>query len=806
MAKKSRPIEKRTYLHEVLGIVTFTLGAFVFLCLFSYSPQDPSLNSAASSGSQVHNYGGLVGSYLADGLITGLGLASYLVGGLLFLATYFCFTKTRRRLRLPEVVLLLVFLLTAAVLFQLKWNHVTFYGHPTLAGGLVGAVLGEQLRKYLSEGGSYLVVSSVGLLAFVWATKLSLMDLGRALKNVLAKLFAGLDSLFVLYRGRWEKWRERRREEQERREIEKQRQAQLAARAARPPKINRPRGAVQETSVPAPVNSQTKRPPAPTEKTAPTGQGSMVPVASNSEKADSRGPKIFQRFINKPEVKKDDQLTFGKFSGDFQLPSLGLLDPVPPSDTANVDEENLKVSSLLLENKLKDYSVEGQVTEIHPGPVVTMYEFEPAAGVKINKITNLADDLSLSMGGRPVRIVAPLPGKPAVGIEIPNTERETVYFKEIVVDSRFQKTDSKLALALGKNIEGVPVVADLAKMPHLLVAGATGAGKSVGLNSMILSLILRNTPEEVRFIFVDPKMLELSIYADIPHLLLPVVTQPKKAALALAWAVKEMERRYRLLSDAQVRNIASYNKKFESGAFKDRKPKPLVEGSDEDPIRHDEKLPYLVIIIDELADLMMVSGREVEEYITRLAQMARAAGIHMILATQRPSVDVITGIIKANFPSRIAFKVSSKHDSRTILDCIGAEHLLGNGDMLFIPPGLSKQTRVHGAFVGDQEIARVVKHLKDQAQPVYNQEIMNMKITTGGLSEGDEESDELYDQAVAIVTETRQASISMVQRRLRIGYNRAARLIEQMETEGIVSAPMGSKGREVLAQGYGTDG
>jgi len=345
-------------------------------------------------------------------------------------------------------------------------------------------------------------------------------------------------------------------------------------------------------------------------------------------------------------------------------------------------------------------------------------------------------------------------------------------------------------------------------MPHLLVAGATGAGKSVGLNSFIVSLLLRNTPEDVRFIFIDPKMLELSIYADIPHLLLPVVTQPKKAAMALRWAVAEMERRYRLLSDGQVRNIASYNKKIEKGGFADHKPTVLTEGSDEDPITHDQKLPYIVIIIDELADLMMVAGREVEEYITRLAQMARAAGIHMILATQRPSVDVITGIIKANFPSRISFKVTSKHDSRTILDTIGAEHLLGNGDMLFIPPGLSKQIRVHGAYVSDQEIMRVVDHLKHQGRPIYNEEIMNMKEPVEGMCGGmeEEESDELYDQAVAVVTETRQASISMVQSRLRIGYNRAARMIERMEAEGIVSAPMGAKGREVLVQSYGTEG
>lgn len=777
---------------EILGILFFTLGAFVYLSLFSFSPTDPSFNSAASS-KVVQNYGGVIGSYLADSLVTTLGLASYLVGLLLFLAAFFSFSK-KKHLRWPEGVLLVVSLVMAAILFQLKFNVINVFGQPTLAGGLVGALLGEQLRRYLSEVGSYLLVSAVGLLAFLWATKISILDLGRTVGRLMHQLYLTLEEFLRLNWGRLGKWYGSWKQARAvRREAKAKAQRQQQAAQKTPLKINLQRqgpAAEKVPEAPPPVPPQAKASP---------------PLQAVAAKSGSE-PKIFKKLTTKQDAKKDDQLTFGKFDGDFDLPTLGLLDPVPPNPNTQVDEENLKASAVLLESKMQDYSVEGRVTEIHPGPVVTMYEFEPAAGVKVNKIVNLSDDLSLSMGGRPVRIVAPLPGKPAVGIEIPNTERETVYFREIIGDGRFQKNDSKLALALGKNIEGAPVVADLAKMPHLLVAGATGAGKSVGLNSMILSLLMKNSPEEVRFIFIDPKMLELSIYADIPHLLLPVVTQPKKATLALAWAVKEMERRYQLLSDAQVRNISTYNKKFAEGFFEDHKPKPVIEGSDEDPIRHEEKLPYIVIIIDELADLMMVSGREIEEYITRLAQMARAAGIHMILATQRPSVDVITGVIKANFPSRIAFKVTSKHDSRTILDSIGAEQLLGNGDMLFIPPGLSKQSRVHGAFVSDSEIQRVVKHIKVQSKPIYNEEIMNMKVSAKGGGDGDEESDELYDQAVAVVTETRQASISMVQRRLRIGYNRAARLIEQMEAEGIVSAPMGSKGREVLVQGYGTDG
>lgn len=793
--EKDEKPEVHGYIHEILGIIAMTLGVFVLICLYSYSPLDPSLNSASGS-KEVHNYGGLIGSYLADLLISGFGLGSFLIASFLILAAYLCFTKKRERIRLPEAFLLVLALVMASVLFQLKWNTVSLFGHNTLAGGLIGAVIGEQLRRYLSDAGSYLLVVSVGLLAFIWGTKISIVDLADQVRLFFVGLFRKLGSQVTIYRARWEKFLEKRRQEKEREEKEAQVQARAPVPSAKlkiniPKRGEEPEAKAGEASMPRAAEAPQ---PAPLRAVPP-------PAASGGSE-----PKIFQRAPVKNDNKKDDQLPINKLSGDFELPPIALLDPVPPSSSEQtVDEESLKASSLLLESKLRDYGVEGRVTEIHPGPVVTMYEFEPAAGVKVNKVTNLVDDLSLSMGGRPVRIVAPLPGKPAIGIEIPNHERETVYYKEIVADARFQKSESKLSLALGKNIEGVPVVADLAKMPHLLVAGATGAGKSVGLNSFILSLLLRNTPEDVRFIFIDPKMLELSIYSNIPHLLLPVVTQPKKAAMSLRWAVAEMERRYRLLSDGQVRNIQGYNKKFEKGGFKDHQAQPTAEG--EMPITHDAKLPYIVIIIDELADLMMVAGREVEEYITRLAQMARAAGIHMILATQRPSVDVITGIIKANFPSRIAFKVTSKHDSRTILDSIGAEHLLGNGDMLFIPPGLSKQTRVHGAYVSDQEVLRIVDHLKNQGRPVYNEEIMNMKETSeAGPGGGDEESDELYDQAVAVVTESGQASISMVQRRLRIGYNRAARMIERMEAEGIVSAPMGAKGREVLARSYGTEG
>ncbi|MBI2346971.1 MAG: DNA translocase FtsK, partial [Deltaproteobacteria bacterium] len=450
---------------------------------------------------------------------------------------------------------------------------------------------------------------------------------------------------------------------------------------------------------------------------------------------------------------------------------------------------------------LTEYDIQGRVTEIHPGPVITMYEFEPAAGVKVNKIVGAEDDLSVTMGGRAIRIVPHLPGKAAVGIEIPNNVRETVWLKEIVGDGKFQKSHSRLTLALGKNIEGHPIVADLAKMPHLRVAGATGSGKSVAINSMIVSLLYKATPAEVRLILVDPKMLELSMYDRIPHLLVPVVTRPRQAHLALQWAVREMERRYRLLSDAGVRNLLGYNERIKKGEL------TIRSATEEEQIKqtapetavHTGSLPYIVIIIDEMADLMMVAAREIEEAVTRLAQMARAAGIHLVLATQRPSVDVITGLIKANFPARIAFKVSAKHDSRTIIDGSGAEQLLGAGDMLFMPPNTSTLVRLHGALITEGEIQRIVAYVKEQGSAVYDDSVLKPPVETG--NGGDvEEHDEMYDHAVQLVAETQQASISLIQRRLRIGYNRAARMIERMEGEGVIGPQDGAKPREVFVQ------
>ena len=485
-------------------------------------------------------------------------------------------------------------------------------------------------------------------------------------------------------------------------------------------------------------------------------------------------------------------------SQSFELPSPMLLD-IEAEQRKPVDPELLRERADKLIQTLKHYGILGQVREIRPGPVITMYEFVPAPGTKISKITNLADDLAMSMEALRVRIVAPIPGKGAVGIEIPNQKVETVYLKELITHRAFQKSKAKLPIALGKDIEGIPYVSDMTKMPHLLVAGATGAGKSVSVNAMIMSILFNATPEEVRLIMVDPKMLELSVYDDIPHLLLPVVTDPKKAAVALRWGVREMERRYQQLSAMGVRNIDGYNRKVKAAQEKGETPtiklKDKLGNVEEQPCEH---LPYIVIIVDELADLMMVASREVEASIMRLAQMARAAGIHLILATQRPSVDVLTGVIKANFPTRIAFQVASKHDSRTILDAVGAEHLLGRGDMLFLSPGAGGVSRVHGSFVSDEEIERTVDFVKAQGEPQYDESILTVENEEQEGADEDEPMDEMYDQAVAIVTESQQASISMIQRRLRIGYNRAARLVETMEREGVVGPGDGAKPREVL--------
>ncbi len=488
-------------------------------------------------------------------------------------------------------------------------------------------------------------------------------------------------------------------------------------------------------------------------------------------------------------------------AGPYQPPDVSIFQR-PPEGSRRIDPDSLTMNARILEKKLADFGVMGSVLKVHPGPVITMYEFEPASGVKVGKIVGLSDDLALALRALSVRIIAPLPGKSVVGIEVSNPTRETVYLRENLESEAFRKAAGRLTLALGKDIFGNPVEANLARMPHLLVAGATGTGKSVFLNSLLCSLLFRATPSELKLLLIDPKLLELSIYEGIPHLIVDVVTNPKKAASALAGIVHKMTERYQMMAALGVRSIDQFNERVDEELAQGQTTFRLKKKPGEEEGREVEyaRLPYIVVVVDELADLMVVAARDVEESLQRLAQMARAAGILLVLATQRPSVDVLTGVIKANFPARISFQVSSRTDSRTILDQNGAEHLLGMGDMLFLPPGTSKLQRIHGAFVDEKEAAALAGHLREQGRPEYDESLLEAKTERAAKEEADEEgADELYDRGVAIVTETRNASISYLQRRLKVGYNRAARMIERMEEEGVVGPNEGSKGREVLA-------
>jgi len=741
---------------EIQGMALGAAGLFVLIALLSYRTDDLSFNSF-SSDARVRNLGGRLGAEMADLLLQTTGLAGYLVpGALLFLAYLFLrFKEVKWRGYKWFAYAGLVVSLSSLFAFSLEFTEL--FGQRVPTGGAIGYQTAVLLRGFLGIPGALLL-----LLPMLAA---SIMVLSRFSFVLFADWWLGTLG------AKWARFWERRALNRE-----------LMEKEPKPAEAGSP--VIKPLPVHVPV------PP---------------PLLKKEKKKDEEKVKPVQ-----------ETFEFVKSDGAYQTPPLSLLD-TPPATEKRIDKDALTMNARLLEKKLKDFGVDGEVVEICPGPVVTMYEFAPGPGVKVSRIAGLADDLSMALQALSIRIIAPIPGKGVVGIELPNRDRETVFLKEIFACEEFHRGKLKLPLALGKDVAGAPLVTDLARMPHLLVAGATGSGKSVSINTMILSILYTATPRDVRIIMVDPKMLELSVYEGIPHLLLPVVTNPKKAALALRWAVEEMGRRYRLMADKSVRNIDSYNKALEreEKELEDNRARETVVvdevedvgDSDEAAIqafldREEElehgHLPYIVVIVDELADLMMVAGRELEESIARLAQMARAAGIHLILATQRPSVDVITGLIKANFPARISFQVSSKTDSRTILDCNGAEALLGAGDMLFLPPGTAKLMRSHGAFVSDAEVQRVVEFLKKQGKPVYDKTILEMKAA-GETAGDDEELDERYDDAVALVAEARQASISMIQRRLRIGYNRAARIIEKMEQEGIVGPSDGtSKPREVF--------
>ena len=745
------PVPEKTagLIREAWWLVLVVVGSYLATILFSYHHDDPGWSHSASDTAVVHNAGGVFGAWMSDILLYLLGISAWWWVVLAFYAMWLVYLRLESTGLSDRPLLFFNFfgfgvMLVASSALEAGHLRGLHAALPLAPGGMLGEVVDEALRKILGYAGSSMVL----LLAF--ATGFSLFT-GWSWLTITERIGTAVETTFFFIRDHW-------RDRQDR-------------------KV----GEVAEQLREEYVESERKR----TEDRAPVQIETPVLEVPKSDR-----------------LEKERQSPLFETLPDSPLPPLHLLDQ-PHGEVEVQSAETLEFTSRLIERKLMDFNIEVKVTSALPGPVITRYEFEPAAGVKGSQITNLAKDLARALSVVSIRVVETIPGKTCMGLEIPNPKRQIVHLSEILGSQVYADMGSPLAIAMGKDISGKPVVADLAKMPHVLVAGTTGSGKSVAINAMILSLLYKADASKVRLILVDPKMLELSVYEGIPHLLAPVVTDMRQAASALNWCVAEMEKRYRLMSSLGVRNLAGYNQKIrdaEKEGTRLTNPFTLTPDSPE-PL---EEMPLIVVVIDELADMMMVVGKKVEELIARLAQKARASGIHLVLATQRPSVDVITGLIKANIPTRVAFQVSSKIDSRTILDHMGAEALLGQGDMLYQPPGTSYPQRVHGAFVSDQEVHRVVEYIKTLGEPNYIDGILTGEAEQGEAGEGSAgegggESDPLYDEAVAIVLRTRRASISAVQRHLRIGYNRAARLIEEMERAGLVSAMQSNGNREVLA-------
>jgi S-DNA-T family DNA segregation ATPase FtsK/SpoIIIE len=747
-------------LTESFFILTILLAVYLLACLASYDPADPGpFNTVASD--RVSNLGRVLGAWLANALLFLTGYLAYTVPLVVAYCGWLVYDRIGKPLEkagpaewFARLTGLLLFVFSATGLAHLH-TMPPAGSMPARGGGIIGAQVATPLAEVAGLLGSTLFLLAlllVGLTLFAGISWFRVMDAtGKYTLQGIAWLSGSLADM--------RDWLAGRRAKAQRVEVRKADEVRQKTKPKR--KI--------EPQIVAPESQPSTR------------------------------------------VQKEKQQKLFKNLPAGELPPLDLLDD-PPEQVEGYSTEVLEALSRQVELKLADFGVQVDVVEVHPGPVITRFELQPAAGVKSAQISNLAKDLARGLSVISVRVVEVIPGKTTIGLEIPNAVRHTVYLSEIMRSELFDRSPSPLTLALGKSIGGNPVIADIARRPHVLVAGTTGSGKSVALNAMILSLLYKSTPEQVRLIMIDPKMLELSVYEGIPHLLAPVVTDMKEAANALRWGVAEMERRYRLMASLGVRNLSGYNKKVREAQergepLKDPLWRPeLPDVEEEQPDL--ETFPYIVVVIDEFADLMMIVGKKIEELIARLAQKARAAGIHLIVATQRPSVDVITGLIKANIPARIGFQVSSRVDSRTILDQMGAEQLLGHGDMLYLPPGSALPERIHGAFVGDSEVHAIVRYLKQFGEPDYVEGVLNeTQLTTDGMSIGatglpeapEGEQDELYDQAVAFVTESRRASISSVQRQLRIGYNRAARLVEEMEAAGVVSPPEHNGQREVLA-------
>ena len=787
---------------EFVGVALFAAALIWIISLASYEPADPVWFFSTGAHAAPANFAGRVGAFLAELSFQLFGYASYLIPAVFVVVgwNYFWCRSLDAAATKATGAALLVGCLSAFL--SLVVGTVEVSGKPFRAGGYAGEFLAKEMSDYLNRTGSVIVILTLFFLAIIMSTQFSFGRffgaIVRAVKNTASRTFES-----------FREWREERRREKQRRDVIAKHVKKgtplpaFATASAGTPEINTPGANRSPKGSRAPSDDGARgvnraerderqededddenRPWRPASAGL-QSRATDIRLKADAIKADATKPKVAMPPLPLPDPEPIAKAPAERRKGDYTLPPLALLDA--PKTQRKFDERELMERARLLEEKCREFAVEGSVVQIHPGPVVTTFEFKPNAGVKYSKITNLEDDLCLAMQAESV-LIDRIPGKSTVGIQIPNQDREQISLRELLESEVYRRSTSKISLALGKTIHGEPFVADLATMPHLLIAGSTGAGKSVGINGMLTSILYRATPDDVRLIMVDPKRLELGMYDDIPHLLTPVVVDPKQAANALRWAVREMEERYRLLAAEGVRNIEQFNRNMQQAIAEKREPRPDQEL---------KPLPFIVVVIDELGDLMMVAGNEVEQSIARLAQMARAVGIHLILATQRPSVDVITGLIKANLPTRIAFRVASKVDSRTILDGNGAEQLLGRGDMLLLPPASSRFIRLHGPYISEQESARLASYLRKQGKPTYDESItQDEKAATEGALEF--EKDDLYDEAARIVVQSGQASISYLQRRLRIGFSRAARLVDMMEMEGLVSPAAGGKPREVL--------
>ncbi|HET9371582.1 MAG TPA: DNA translocase FtsK 4TM domain-containing protein [Vicinamibacterales bacterium] len=753
---------------EFTGVALFALALLWLIALASFRQGDPVWFFNNVPRGSTANFAGPLGAFMAALAFQLVGLSAYLIPIVLGFLGWHYFWVREIDARYTKAVGAVLLMTCSSGLLALAFSAMSPDTGAYRPGGAFGEILADGLAAFLNRTGAAILLLTLLALSVVLSTQFSF---GRAFTSVAARVRAQRGLV-----ARWREWREERQRNAERKQIiekhvkkaGKDKAPEIATKVAdAAEKLRAARARTVEAD--DEDDDAVAPPPPPPRPKAPAIKRAAPPVTPSLPLDDAEP-------IRTPIERRQ---------GGYVLPPVTLLDA--PKDQRKIDERELMDAARLLEEKCREFSVEGAVVQIHPGPVVTTYEFKPDAGVKYSRITGLADDLCLAMQAESV-LIDRIPGKSTVGIQIPNPNRESIGLRELLEADAYTRSASRLTLALGKTIHGEPFVSDLTTMPHLLIAGSTGAGKSVSVNAMISSVLFRATPDDVRFIMIDPKRLELGMYEDIPHLLTPVVVDPKQAANALRWAVREMEERYKLLAAYGVRNIEQFNRNVKNQLAEDKDAK----GPKGEDLR---TLPFIIVIIDELADLMMVAGKEVEESIARLAQMARAVGIHLILATQRPSVDVITGVIKANLPSRIAFRVASKIDSRTILDGNGAEQLLGKGDMLYLPPASSRFVRIHGPYISEQETARLCSFLRKQGKPTYDTSITAEEKAADKKLEF--EKDDLYDEAARIVVSSGQASISYLQRRLRIGFSRAARLIDMMEMDGVVSPAAGGK-REVL--------